>query len=75
MVLGRAGHLATTSFALPPRITVMVRVKNWANGFAMFLLREVIPNRNMCASNFLKVIVALILNGCFQNIKGNRMNE
>ena len=34
----------------------------------MFLLRELIPNINMCA---LKVIVALIVNECFPNIKVN----
>ena len=37
----------------------------------MFLLGELIPNRNMCALNFFKVIVALILNGYFRIIKGN----
>ena len=32
-----------TEEALPPSITVIARVKNWAIGFAMFLLGELIP--------------------------------
>ena len=31
-----------TEGALPPSITVTVRIKNWAIGFAMFLLGELI---------------------------------
>ena len=38
----------------------------------MFLLRELIPKYNYVRFEFLmKVIVALILNECFQNIKEN----
>ena len=38
----------------------------------MFLLRELIPKQKyMRFELFMKVIVTLILNGCFQNIKGN----
>ena len=58
--------------ALPPSITVIARVKNRAIGFAMFLLRELIPKyKYVRFEYFMKVIVALNFNGCFRNIKGN----
>ena len=41
-----------------------------AIGFAIFLSRELIPNRNMCACNVLKVIAALILNDISETVKG-----
>ena len=54
-------YIIRTKGAIPPGMTMRAN-ENWANEFAMFLLRELIPNRNTCASNFMKVIVALILN-------------
>ena len=53
--------------ALPPSITVIARLKK----FAMFLLRELLPKyKHMLFELWMTVIVALILNGCFHNIKG-----
>ena len=47
--------------------TVIARVNNWAIGFAMFLLGELIPKYKNARFDFffMKLIVALILNGCF----------
>ena len=58
---------------LPPSITVIARVKNWAIGFEMFLLRELVPKYKYVCFEFLKVIVALILNGYFRNINWKRL--
>ena len=59
--------------ALSPSITVIARLNIFrATGFAMFLLRELIPKYKYVSFEFLmKVIVALILNELFRNIKGN----
>ena len=62
---GRAGG------ALPRNINES-ESKNLAIEFAMFLLRELIPKyKYVCFEFLMKVIVALILKGCFRNIKGN----
>ena len=59
--------------ALPPSITVTADLKKKNSiGFAMFLLRELIPKyKNMRFEFLMKMIVALILNECFRNIKRN----
>ena len=59
--------------ALPPSITNSEIKQCWAIGFAMFLLRDLIPKYKYMRSEFflMKVIVALILIECFRNIKGN----
>ena len=69
--IGYSHYNIRTEGALPPSITVIVRFKNLGVGFAMFLLGEFIPKQKYVRSEFLtKVIMALILNECFRNIKG-----
>ena len=41
----------------------------------MFILKEFIPNGNVCIWTFLKAIVALILNGYLRNSKWNGRKE
>ena len=64
----RVGYIAT--FVLKEHYRI-ARVKIWPIGYAKFLLGELIPKYKYVRFEFLKVILALNLNGYFRNIKGN----
>ena len=64
----RAGYL--TMIFTTTRYKCDSKRKNLAIGFAMFVFKKFIPNTNMCAWNFLKVIVTLILMTISETVKG-----
>ena len=66
----KVGYLTMTCML---SITVIASVKNVGYWICNVSLRTIHSKLEMCAFEFIyfTLIVALILNGCFQNIKGN----